>query len=87
MNRWLLRREADYEMRRDIRIVESLADQRADLTGMKLSRFDKALALNRERIHGVYRGWSAPACPRKRDGTRSMNRSSPALDRGLRQNA
>src|SRR4029077_3787291 len=54
--RWLLLRQADYEIRKDIRIIESLADQSADLVGMKLSRFDKALALNRQRIDRIYRG-------------------------------
>jgi phenylpropionate dioxygenase-like ring-hydroxylating dioxygenase large terminal subunit len=49
-------READYEIRQDIRIIEALADQSADLVGMKLSRFDKALALNRQRIDQIYRG-------------------------------
>lgn len=58
--RWLLLREADYEIRQDIRIVEALADQSADLAGMKLSRFDKALALNRLRIDGIYRGLDGP---------------------------
>jgi len=41
-----------------VRILEGLADQRANLEGMKLSRFDKALGLNRERIERVYRGRS-----------------------------
>jgi phenylpropionate dioxygenase-like ring-hydroxylating dioxygenase large terminal subunit len=54
--RWLLRRKIDYEIRLDVRILEGLADQSADVEGMKLSRFDKVLALNRERIDRVYRG-------------------------------
>jgi hypothetical protein len=63
--RWLLRRKIDHEIRLDMRILEGLADQSADIEGMKLSRFDKVLALNRERINRVYRGiepnpW--PAC-------------------------
>jgi hypothetical protein len=53
--RWLLRRKIDHEIRLDRRILEGLADQRADLEGMKLSRFDKVLALNRERINRIYR--------------------------------
>ena len=53
--RWLLRRKIDHEIRLDMRILEGLADQRPDLEGMKLSRFDKVLALNREHINRVYR--------------------------------
>ena len=53
--RGLLRRKIDHEIRLDIRILEGLADQSADIDGMKLSRFDKVLALNRERINRVYR--------------------------------
>jgi phenylpropionate dioxygenase-like ring-hydroxylating dioxygenase large terminal subunit len=54
--RWLLRRKIDHEIHLDRRILEGLADQSADIEGMKLSRFDKVLALNRERINRVYRG-------------------------------
>lgn len=58
--RWLLRRKIDHEIRLDQRILEGLADQSADIAGMKLSRFDKVLALNRERIDRVYRGNGTP---------------------------
>jgi phenylpropionate dioxygenase-like ring-hydroxylating dioxygenase large terminal subunit len=54
--RWLLRRKIDYEICLDKRILEGLADQSSNVEGMKLSRFDKVLALNRERINRVYRG-------------------------------
>jgi phenylpropionate dioxygenase-like ring-hydroxylating dioxygenase large terminal subunit len=57
--RWLLRRKIDHEIQLDMRILEGLADQSADIEGMKLSRFDKSLALNRERINRVYRGIEA----------------------------
>jgi hypothetical protein len=52
----LLRRKIDHEIRLDVRVLEGLADQSADIEGMKLSRFDKVLALNRERINRIYRG-------------------------------
>jgi phenylpropionate dioxygenase-like ring-hydroxylating dioxygenase large terminal subunit len=58
--RWLLRRKIDHEIRLDMRILEGLADLNADIEGLKLSRFDKALALNRERINRVYRGLGTP---------------------------
>jgi phenylpropionate dioxygenase-like ring-hydroxylating dioxygenase large terminal subunit len=61
--RWLLRRKIDHEIRLDVRILEGLADQRGDIEGMKLSRFDKVLALNRERIDRVYRGLSSHTAP------------------------
>jgi phenylpropionate dioxygenase-like ring-hydroxylating dioxygenase large terminal subunit len=54
--RWLLSRKIDNEIVLDKRILEGLADQSASLEGMKLSRFDKVLAMNRERINRVYRG-------------------------------
>jgi phenylpropionate dioxygenase-like ring-hydroxylating dioxygenase large terminal subunit len=54
--KWLMRKKLDHEIRLDVRILEGLADQRADLEGMKLSRFDKVLGLNRERIERIYRG-------------------------------
>jgi phenylpropionate dioxygenase-like ring-hydroxylating dioxygenase large terminal subunit len=53
--RWLLRRKIDHEICLDRDILEGLADQRPEIEGMKLSRFDKVLALNRERIARVYR--------------------------------
>lgn len=53
---WLIRHKIDQEIQLDKRILEGLADQCSSLEGMKLSRFDKVLALNRERINRVYRG-------------------------------
>jgi phenylpropionate dioxygenase-like ring-hydroxylating dioxygenase large terminal subunit len=54
--RWLMRRKLDHEIHLDVRILENLADKRPDLEGMKLSRFDRVLGLNRERIERIYRG-------------------------------
>jgi phenylpropionate dioxygenase-like ring-hydroxylating dioxygenase large terminal subunit len=54
--RWLMRRKLDYEIQLDVRILEGLADKNPNLDGMKCSRFDKVLGLNRERIERVYRG-------------------------------
>jgi phenylpropionate dioxygenase-like ring-hydroxylating dioxygenase large terminal subunit len=51
-------RQLNYEVQLDVNILEGLADKSASLEGMKLSRFDKALGLNRERIERVYRGRS-----------------------------
>jgi hypothetical protein len=58
--RGFLRRKIDLEIRLDVRILEGLADQSPDMEGMKLSRFDKALMLNRERIDKIYRGKPEP---------------------------
>lgn len=54
--RWLVRRMLDAEIRRDARMLESLASKEVSVRGLKLSRFDRTLGLNRERIARVYRG-------------------------------
>lgn len=52
----LLRRRFDYEVWLDQKLMEGLHDKNPSIEGMKLSRFDKVLGLNRERIERVYRG-------------------------------
>lgn len=54
--RWLMVNNLDYEIGLDVNIIENLADKSPSLEGMKLSRFDRSLGLNRERIDKVYRG-------------------------------
>jgi hypothetical protein len=54
--KWLMRRKLDHEVGLDVRILEGLADKTTAIDGMKLSRFDKVLGLNRERIERIYRG-------------------------------
>ncbi len=54
--RWLMRRMLDHELQLDIDILKGLASHDPSLDGMKLSRFDKVLGLNRERIRRIYRG-------------------------------
>jgi phenylpropionate dioxygenase-like ring-hydroxylating dioxygenase large terminal subunit len=56
----LMRRMLDYEIRLDVRVLEGLADNSPGIEGMKLSRFDRVLGLNRERIDRVYRGLGEP---------------------------
>lgn len=56
----LMRRKLDYEIRLDVRVLEGLADKSPGIEGMKLSRFDRVLGLNRERIDRIYRGRTAP---------------------------
>jgi phenylpropionate dioxygenase-like ring-hydroxylating dioxygenase large terminal subunit len=53
---WILRRQLDWEIQLDVRILEGLADKSTAIDGMKLSRFDRVLGLNRERIERIYRG-------------------------------
>ncbi len=53
--RWLLRRNIDHEIDLDVGILNNLADPRPTIEGMKLSRFDRVLGLNRERIDRLYR--------------------------------
>lgn len=54
--KWLMRYQLDYEIQLDVRILEGLADKNPSIEGMKLSRFDRVLGLNRERIEKIYRG-------------------------------
>lgn len=58
---WMLRNQIDYEIQLDVKILEGLADKNTSIDGMKLSRFDRVLGLNRERIDRVYRGTTRPA--------------------------
>jgi len=53
---WLLKSQLDYEIQLDVRILAGLADKDPSIDGMKLSRFDRVLGLNRERIESIYRG-------------------------------
>jgi len=54
--KWLMRRQLSYEIDLDVKVLEGLADQNPSIEGMKLSRFDRVLGLNRERIEKIYRG-------------------------------
>jgi phenylpropionate dioxygenase-like ring-hydroxylating dioxygenase large terminal subunit len=54
--RWLFSRMLDHEIRLDRQILENLAEQDPNIEGLKLSRFDRVLGLNRERIERIYRG-------------------------------
>jgi phenylpropionate dioxygenase-like ring-hydroxylating dioxygenase large terminal subunit len=54
--KWYLVKNLSHEIDLDVDILEKLADKSPQLEGMKLSRFDRALGLNRERIERVYRG-------------------------------
>ena len=54
--RWLFRRMLDHEICLDKNILENLAEHDPAIEGLKLSRFDRVLGLNRERIDRIYRG-------------------------------
>jgi len=56
--RWLLRKHLDQETQLDMDILKGLARYETGVEGMKLSRFDRVLGLNRERIERIYRGRS-----------------------------
>lgn len=58
--RWFFTRMLDHEIRLDRNILEHLANQDASIEGLKLSRFDRVLGLNRERIERIYRGRNSP---------------------------
>jgi phenylpropionate dioxygenase-like ring-hydroxylating dioxygenase large terminal subunit len=59
LGRRSMRRQLDREIQLDVGILEGLANQDTGIEGMKLSRFDRVLGLNRERIERVYRGNAA----------------------------
>jgi phenylpropionate dioxygenase-like ring-hydroxylating dioxygenase large terminal subunit len=54
--KWWAIRILDRELRADMEILGNLADKEPTMNGMKLSRFDRVLGLNRERIETIYRG-------------------------------
>lgn len=54
--KWLMVGNLNREINLDVNILENLADKNPSIEGMKLSRFDRVLGLNRDRIQSVYRG-------------------------------
>jgi len=60
---WYMRRLIKATVAEDIWLLENLADQRPDIDGLKLSRFDRILGLTRERLQSLYYGESASAPP------------------------
>jgi nitrite reductase/ring-hydroxylating ferredoxin subunit len=56
----ILTRMFESEINLDLEILKNIADKNPKLTGMKLGRYDRVLALNRERINRVYRGLDTP---------------------------
>jgi nitrite reductase/ring-hydroxylating ferredoxin subunit len=76
--KWLMRKKLDQEIRLDVRILENLVNYNTSIEGMKLSRFDKVLGLNRERIARVYRG--AGACQDRDTYKKDAAVPSPARD-------
>jgi hypothetical protein len=58
-----MRRSINKEVNEDKRVLDGLADKTPTLDGLKLSRFDRVLGLNRDRIERVYRGHSPLRSP------------------------
>ncbi len=58
-----LRFLVDLEIKRDVATVEKLADKSPDIAGLRLSRFDRVLGLNRKRIAAIYDGLKEPVPP------------------------
>lgn len=54
----IARQMVRFEIAQDAKMIDQLADKSIHMEGMKLSRFDRPLALHRERIENVYRGCS-----------------------------
>lgn len=55
-----VRRHLKHELSLDAGIMAGLADKSIDIQGMILSRFDKVIGLNRERLERVYRNGPLP---------------------------
>ncbi|HLJ94814.1 MAG TPA: Rieske 2Fe-2S domain-containing protein [Gemmataceae bacterium] len=53
-------RMLDHEIQLDRHILENLAQKDPSIDGLKLSRFDRVLGLNRERIERIYRAGISP---------------------------
>lgn len=71
----LVRRHLKHELGLDAGIMTGLADKDTGIEGMILSRFDKVIGLNRERIERVYR--NGPLPPLKSEpASPSMNTES-----------
>jgi hypothetical protein len=51
-----MRKHIDREIRLDANVLAGLASYETGIDGLKLSRFDRVLGLNRERIERLYRG-------------------------------
>ncbi len=58
--RGFMRRRVVRELKYDVGMLSNLASYDTSIEGMKLSRFDKVMGLNRERIDRIYRGNKAP---------------------------
>lgn len=56
---WLMRNHLDKEIQLDMEILAGLSSYETGIDGLKLSRFDRVLGLNRERLESVYRGRDA----------------------------
>ena len=54
--RGFMRRRVVRELEYDVGILSNMASLDTNIEGMKLSRFDKVMGLNRERIDRIYRG-------------------------------
>jgi len=61
--RWLMRKQIDHEIRLDADVLAGLASYETGIDGLKLSRFDRVLGLNRERIERLYRGNGSARVP------------------------
>ena len=72
--RWLMRKHLAKEIGFDVDILDGLASYETGLEGMKLSRFDRVLGLNRERIGRVYRGVGFLNLPAPNDDAHSHHR-------------
>jgi hypothetical protein len=69
-----MRHSINKEVNEDKRVLDGLADKTPALDGLKLSRFDRVLGLNRDRIERIYRGKGGIQAPPE------VETPSPACD-------
>jgi phenylpropionate dioxygenase-like ring-hydroxylating dioxygenase large terminal subunit len=76
----LARHVARMELRRDVRLIENVADAPGNLEGMRLTRFDHALIYNRKLLHSVY--WSNPGHPGSRETAQAQKAATGSPEDG-----
>lgn len=75
----LMRRQYIKEVNEDQRVLNGLADKTVSLEGMKLSRFDRVMGMNRQRINKLYR--RIHEAPSMRPKLRPQDRSDEVSER------
>jgi len=76
----LARHVARMELRRDVRLIENVADAPGNLDGMRLTRFDHALIHNRKLLQSLY--WSTPGHPSSGAAAQTQDAATRSQEHG-----